>query len=214
MSSTFSKSSQASSDDPDTRLSLIEQAKKDIPSAWEIVYTVYTPLIRRWAKGNGVTCPFELENVTQEVFAKLAKNLKQYQDRADGGSFRGWLRVITRNHIFTNHLGDSSLKTVGGSEWHRRVNEIPFDNEAINSLLDSVSSAKPDEKSLIFSKIVAYVDFRFRKQKRQRIVFRRVILEEHSPSEVAKDLGVSVNVIYQLKSRILAQIREFFKDLV
>ena len=214
MSSSFSITPEPPDDGPDTQLSLIEQAKRDNPSAWEIVYTLYTPLIRRWARGNGVTCPFELENVVQDVFTKLAKNLKQYQDRADSGSFRGWLRVITRNHIFTNHLGNPSLKTVGGSEWHRRLNEIPFDNETINSLLDSVSSDSPDEKNLIFRKIVTWVDLRYRNQKRQRIVFRRVILEEQSPNEVAKDLEVSVNVIYQIKSRILAQIREVFKDLV
>ena len=108
-----------------TRMSLIIQAQRDVPSAWELVFSLYTPLIRRWARGNGVRCPHELDNVTQEVFAKLHKSLRKYENRKSGGSFRGWLRRITRNHVYTNHFGEKMnvVKTIGGSEWHRMVND-------------------------------------------------------------------------------------------
>ncbi|MDG1874698.1 MAG: sigma-70 family RNA polymerase sigma factor [Mariniblastus sp.] len=214
MSSSFKTNQNALNSDPDTQMSLIEQAKNDLPSAWEIVYTLYAPLIRRWARSFGVTCPYELENIVQDVFTKIAKNLKQYQDRATGGSFRGWLRVITRNHIFTNRLGNSKLRTIGGSDWHQRLSEIPFNNKSLTSLLDTTNNDHTEETSVIFRNIVNWVDKRYQKQKRQKIVFRRVILEEQAPSEVAKELNVSVNVVYQLKSRILAQIREVFKDVI
>jgi RNA polymerase sigma factor (sigma-70 family) len=197
-------------------MSLIVQAQNNNPSAWELVYSLYTPLIRRWARRNGVRCSHELDNVTQEVFAKLAKNLRKFKDkRKSGGSFRGWLRRITRNHIYTNHFGEkvNSVKTVGGSEWHRMLNDIPFDNQTIKSLLDSVSE-DDDEKNMIFRKIVDWVEKTYRKKMRQRIVFKRVIIDERPPKEVAKDLNVSVNVIYQTKSRILAEIREVFGELV
>lgn len=198
----------------DTHMSLIEKAQRDEPSAWELVYTLYTPLIRRWARGIGIQCPHERENVSQEVFAKLVKNLRKFQRREDGGSFRGWLRMITKNHIITHHYGDRAMKTVGGSEWHRRVHEIPFGNQVLNSLLDSVSEDNPDEKSIVFRKIVAWVDSYYKKRKRYRIVFKRVIIQERPVREVAKDLNVSTNVIYQMKSRILAKIREVFTEIV
>lgn len=207
-------STDSSSGSLETQMSLIQQAQRDEPSAWELVYTLYAPLIRRWARGNGITCPHELENVSQDVFAKLVKNLRNFQHRKDSGSFRGWLRVITRNHVFTHLLGDSSLKTIGGSRWHRQLSEIPFGNKEINSLLDSVSEENPDENSLIFRKIVAWVDSHYKKRKRDRIVFRRIIIEERSVREVAQDLNVSTNVIYQIKSRMLAKIREVFNEIV
>lgn len=198
----------------DTQLSLIQQAQADEPSAWELVHTLYAPLIQRWARGNGIKCPHELENVCQDVFAKLVKNLRNFQHREKNGSFRGWLRVITRNHVFTHLLGDASLKTIGGTEWHRLLHEIPFGNKEINSLLDSVSEDNPDEESIIFRKIVAWVDSHYKKRKRDRIVFKRVIIEERPVREVAKDLNVTTNVIYQIKSRMLAKIREVFQEII
>lgn len=207
-------SSDSSHSSLDTQLSLIEQAQADEPSAWALVHTLYAPLIRRWARGNGIQCPHELDNVSQDVFAKLIKNIRNFQRRENGGSFRGWLRVITRNHVFTHHLGDTNLKTVGGTEWHRQLNEIPFDNKELNSLLDSVSEDNLDEKSIIFRKIVDWVDSNYKQRKRDRIVFKRVIIEERPVREVAKDLNVTTNVIYQIKSRMLAKIREVFNEII
>ncbi len=38
--------------------------------------------------------------------------------------------------------------------------------------------------------------------------FRRVVVEEQSPSEVAGALGVSVQAVYKAKSRVLRRLRQ------
>ncbi len=90
-----------SSSDLQTQMSLIEKAQANEPVAWEVVFRLYGPLIKRWARGNGVRCPHEIENICQEVFARIVKNLPSFQKRKKNGSFRGWLRVITRQTIST-----------------------------------------------------------------------------------------------------------------
>ena len=199
-----------SSSDLETRHSLIEKAKNNDSTAWEVVFTLYAPLIKRWARQCGVSCPHDVENVCQDVFAKIVKNLCSFQHRKSGGSFRGWLRVITRNHIFSQLMGNNDFQIVGGSKWQKQINEIPFNSQ--RSLFDSITDDHPDEKTLIFRRIMAWVDENFSEV--QRTVFRRVVLE-HSPArEVANDLNLTPNIVYQYKSRILKRIRDAYKELV
>jgi len=199
-----------SSSDMATRFSLIEQAKANESQAWEVVFSLYLPLIEKWSRSFGVSNPHDIENVCQDVFAKMVKNLYSFRHRETGGSFRGWLRVITRNHIYSHHLGNNHFQIVGGSNWQKRISEIPFDSRG--SLFDSTAENDPDEKSILFRRIMAWVDENYSDV--QRVVFRRVVLDQSPAREVANDLNLTPNIVYQYKCRILQRIREVFKDLV
>jgi RNA polymerase sigma-70 factor (ECF subfamily) len=192
-------------------MSLIEKAQANEPVAWEVVFRLYGPLIKRWARGNGVRCPHEIDNICQEVFARIVKNLRSFQKQKKNGSFRGWLRVITRNYIYTNYAGTSNLLTIGGPEWNHKLNQIPFDDR-VGSLLDSATDEHPDEASLIFQQIMAWVESEY--SPKQRSAFKSVVIDQRPAREVAEELKVSVNQVYQNKSRILARIREVFHELV
>ncbi len=198
------------SNDSGTRFSLIVKAKANESKAWEVVFSLYAPLIKGWARSCGVQCPYDVDNVCQEVFAKIVKSLYSFKHRETGGSFRGWLRVITRNHIYTHHMGNEQFQIVGGSNWQKRLCEIPFD--ANRSLFDSLSDEHPDEKALIFRRIMKWVDENH--SEIQCDVFRQVVLNQSPARDVANDLGINANIVYQYKSRILQRIREVFKDLV
>ena len=201
-----------SSSDLKTHMSLIEKAQSNEPVAWEVVFRLYAPLIKRWARGNGVQCPHEIENVCQEVFARIVKGLRSFQKRSNSGSFRGWLRVITRNYVYTNYIGTSNLRTVGGSHWQQQLDQLPFDNRSARSLLDSAADEHPDEVSVIFQQIIAWVESEY--SATQSLAFKRVVIDQRPAREVARDLDISVNIVYQNKSRILARIREVFQDLI
>lgn len=201
-----------SSSELNTRVSLIEQAQANEPVAWEIVFRLYAPLIKRWARSNGVHCPHEIENVCQEVFTRIVKSLCTFRKQENKGSFRGWLRVITRNYVYTNYILNSNLRTVGGSEWHQHLNQIPFDQTSYNSLLESEENEHPDEASLLFQQIMAWVDSEYSAEK--RTAFKRVVIDQRPAREVAEDLNISINIVYQNKSRILSRIREVFGELI
>ncbi len=179
-------------------------------SAWEVVFSLYAPLINRWTRQCGVTCAHDIENICQDVFAKIVKSLRSFKRRESGGSFRGWIRVITRNHIYSQLMGNNDFHIVGGSKWQQQINEIPFNSS--RSLFDSITDDHPDEKTLIFRRIMAWVDENYSEV--QRTIFRRVVLEQSPAREVANDLNLTPNIVYQNKSRILKRIRDVFKELV
>ncbi len=197
----------------ETRLSLIDLARRDEPEAWKVVTGIYAPLIRHWAWKKGVRCPHELDNIIQEVFKRVYHRLDSFTKKDGKGSFRGWLRTITHNFIYSNHLGQPQLKTIGGSSWQERLSQIPGDDPSSGSLLDSVSGDKlPLESNLIFRRIMDWVESEYTPT--QKTAFTGVVIDQRPARDVAEDLKISVNVVYQTKCRILARIREVFKDLV
>ncbi len=206
----MSELTDSSSINMNTNPNLIRQAQANESSAWEVVFALYAPLIKAWATQSGVSCPHEAENVCQEVFTKIVKNLRSFK-HDENGSFRGWLRVITRNHILSYHLGNTNFQTVGGSKWHHRLTQIPF-RSAEKSLFDSVSDDDLDEKTIIFRQIMEWIKTNY-SLKHQK-VFHRVVIDQAPAREVAEELNLTTNIVYQYKSRILARIRQVFKDLV
>jgi len=196
----------------DSEQTLIEKLKAKDPIAWESLYEHYAPMICRWAKRNGVTCPHEQENIVQDVFTKVIKNIGTFRRLEDRGSFPGWLFTITRNHIRTARK--SKLATVGGSSWQRRLDEIPFPR--INSQrFDSgfeFQQKQLDKKSEFVSAIFAWIDERYKSKNRNKAVLKDLLMDDKSAHEVARDHNVTTNVIYQIKSRMVAQIREVFES--
>ncbi len=195
----------------DTHNSLIECAKLDDKLAWDKIFALYSPLIKFWAQQEGVQDKHEIENVCQEVLARMFNSLSTFSKPNGRGSFRGWIRVITRNYIVTKRMGKSPI-IIGGSAWHRRMNEYAITAKGEDELLDSVSTHHaPEEKSFVFRKIMNWVEQEYSEEKNQ--MFRSVVIDQRPPKDVAKDFNVSTNVVYQNKSRILARIRAVYKDL-
>src|SRR3954466_14498766 len=79
-----------------TSPSLLEQLRQpDDQQAWARFVRLYTPLIYRWARQQGLP-PAEVADLVQGVFAALVPKLREFAyDR--GKSFRGWLRAVAVN---------------------------------------------------------------------------------------------------------------------
>jgi len=194
-------------------MSLIESAKADEPEAWQVVTDLYSPLIGYWAWRKGVKCPHEQENVIQEVFKRVYHKLDTFTKEEGNGGFRGWLRTITHNYIYSNQLGSSRLQTIGGSDWHEVLNQMAGDQPSVGSLLDSISDDSSSvESGLIFRRIMTWVKNEY--SLKQTDAFTSVVIDQRPARDVAEDLEISVNMVYQTKCRILARIRKVFKDLV
>lgn len=191
---------------------LIEQVKANDPTAWELLYELYSPLIGQCAKSNGVSCPHERENVVQDVFTKLIKSIGNYKDLEGRGSFPGWLCTITRNHVLT--MRNRGMATVGGSSWQKRIDAIPFPKNPTAQRFDSVWERQQkhvEQKTKVVSKIFDWIDQRYKSKNRNKAVLKDLLMDEKSANEVAQDHNVTTNVIYQIKSRMVAQIREMFE---
>lgn len=78
-----------------TRASLLHRLHDwEDGKSWDEFYGLYRKLVHGFARRSGLTHE-EAEEVTQDVFARVAKTIGTYQSRGKG-SFRGWLMTLTR----------------------------------------------------------------------------------------------------------------------
>ncbi len=193
----------------ETNMSLILRAQTGDPTAWNRIVNLYTPLIDYWIRQRGIS-GHDLENIRQEVFVRLAKSLTRFS-KSEGGSFRGWLRTITGN-LINNRSRDREPPGMGGTVAQQMIQEIESNLPELHSLFDTLSKDHPVETKIIFGRIMDWIATHHSPQ--QATVFRKLVLEGQSPAEIAREMNISVNIVYQTKSRILARVRDAFADIV
>src|SRR6516165_11093870 len=82
-----------------TSVSLLDRLKAARPDAsdWNRLQGIYLPLISRWL-GRVPGLGDEADDLSQEVFVVVVRELPRFQRRREG-SFRAWLRRVTVNKI-------------------------------------------------------------------------------------------------------------------
>lgn len=189
-----------------TSMGLINRAIESDPTAWERMVYLYTPLIEYWAFQRGAS---DIENIRQEVLTRLYKALGHFEKRQNG-SFRGWLHTIT-NNLINKTFGKQQPIARGGDYYDWLNNQVSGD-KAMNLMFDSVTESDNIENSILYRRIMDWVRTNYSEEKTN--IFVSVVVHQRKPSDVASELGISPNVVYQTKSRILADIRREFHNLV
>jgi len=66
--------------------------------AWGEFARLYTPLIYRYARQTGLQ-DADASLVTQDVLVTVARTIHRFEYNRSSGSFRGWLKVVTRSRL-------------------------------------------------------------------------------------------------------------------
>jgi RNA polymerase sigma-70 factor, ECF subfamily len=189
-----------------TSSSLLVRVKSLNQAAWERLIGLYNPLVYRWCRRSQLQGPDAID-IGQEVFAAVFRKIGEFQ-HGRPGSFRKWLRTITRNKV-TDFLRRQQrhVEAAGGSSALMRLQEVP---EEVNDDGDIVP-AKVD-KAILFQRALQLVQCEFEERTWQ--AFWRVIVEDEKPAAVAKELAMSRNAVYLAKSRIIRRLREEYSELL
>ena len=102
-----------------TSPSLLAGVSEKDPAAWQMLVNIYGPLVLFWIRRQGVSA-HDAVDVAQDVFLAVATSISRFR-REPGGSFRGWLWVITRNHVarYFRSRADNVAAVGGSAAWHR-----------------------------------------------------------------------------------------------
>jgi RNA polymerase sigma-70 factor (ECF subfamily) len=187
-----------------TPLSLLERVRARNPEAWHRLVQIYRPLVLSWCAQARVD-PTDAEDVAQEVFAAAAAALDRFHRDRPGDTFRGWLRVITRNQIlllFRRNQGRT--QAAGGSDAWQNL-------QAIADPLPG-PGAEAAEVGQLYMRAMELVRGEFEERTWQ--AFWLTVIEDREPSAVALELNMTPNNIRQAKSRVLRRLREEVGDLL
>ena len=126
-----------------TSSSLLDRVKVRDEAAWRRLVSVYGHLVLYWCRCAGIRREDRVD-VCQEVFRAVAVNIDGFRHDQPGGTFRGWLRTITRSKV-VDHFRRQNRQPVaiGGSVAHERFLAIP-DCDA-----SSIPEAGDQEKAIL-----------------------------------------------------------------
>lgn len=205
MNSNGSDNSLSSKNDQRTSKSLIAKVQQDDPQAWERLVNLYSPLVYFWCRESGLPTP-DLNDVFQEVFHTLAKNISKFQP-IEKGTFRGWLRTMTRNKI-NDHFRKNGRepKPTGGTEALHYLEQFP-DNplQKTDSSCQAISSNEKEIYQGVLSQALASVREKFAEQTWK--AFWMVVVDGRETADVAKDLSMKPGTVRVAKSRVLKRLR-------
>jgi RNA polymerase sigma-70 factor (ECF subfamily) len=189
-----------------TSSSLLARAKARQAEAWQRLVQLYGPLVYQWCRRSSLQAE-DAADVGQEVFAAVAKHIDGFRRDRPGDSFRGWLWQITRNKIY-DHLRRQQGQAVGqgGSEAQQRLNQIPEqppDDLTCTSPLHPHLAVKRRAIDLVRASV----------EPRIWEAFWQITVNGRPATDVAAELGVGVQVVYDAKYRVRRKMRQELEGL-
>ena len=192
------------SDLPPTRRSLLSRLKDwDQKDAWREFFDTYWRLIYDVARKSGLDDQ-HAQDAVQETMVSVAAEMPGFRYDPKTGSFKGWLRTITRRRI-----ADQLRK-----RYVRR--ELDHVDAAMTQIQEEIESARNETPALN-----ALWDEQWRTHMmdaamgriRQTVrpahfqLFELTVLKGCPLAEVAKSLGISLPMAYVIRHRIGKQLK-------
>lgn len=183
-----------------TRLTLLQQASGGDESAWRRVVAIYQPLIRGWLVGRGVEAR-DADDLAQDVMAQVVQRLPRFDHAGRTGSFRAWLRTIAVRRAFA-YRDARRLRTAptGGSEFLQHLHELE------DSTSDAAVAWDAEHNRHVYRRLFEFMEQEF--EPKTILAFRRLVVDEAKPADVAAETGMTVAAVYMAKSRVLARLRQ------
>ena len=119
---------------------LVEGIRAHDEQAWARFVDEYSPLVYVWCRHCDLQ-PADALDVSQQVFQAVSRSISTFTRRSGGGSFRGWLFIITRN-LIRNYLTRTlrGPRPQGGTSIQIRLLQEPdlVDEESLSGTSSAV----------------------------------------------------------------------------
>jgi RNA polymerase sigma-70 factor (ECF subfamily) len=186
-----------------TSESLLDGLRAGRPASWRRLIDLYEPLVRRWCRRDGLT-EGDIDDAWHEVFLTLMDHVGGFE-RRKAGAFRCWLRTITRRKVIDMRRQAARSGTAAGSDDRLMcLAAVPSFDWSREDDIESVGVLYRRALELLRK------DFAERTWR----AFWGVVIEGRSPADVAADLGLTRNAVFQAKARVLNRLREEFEDFI
>lgn len=189
-----------------TSLSLLRRACARDQDAWRQLVHLYGPLVHRWCKRAGLQ-EEDIGDVFQETFRAVARELASFRPTRSTGSFRCWLRAITRTKL-ADHFRQRIHQQPGqgGTDAQRQLANI------IDPLPAEDDTEAPTENVLVIRRALDLIKPEFTAP--NWTAFWKVALEGRSAVEVAEQLNLNPQAVRQANYRIRRRLRLVLQDLL
>lgn len=164
------------------------------PRAWEEFHARYFELIRNFARRRGQQAA-DCDDVAQEVLLSLSKAMPGFQYDPSKGKFRSYLKTVTIRAVFKK-----SCQKRGAVD----LEHIEEATQAAERDVEIEAAWEEEWRQYHLRQAMVTIAAEFGEADRQ--AFQRYAVAGQDARAVAEELGLSVDQVYQAKSRILRRL--------
>lgn len=184
----------------ETRASLLLRLRdlRDEES-WREFVDLYGPFIKRYLRAVGLSQE-DASDLAQEILQIVVTHVTGFDYDPAKGSFRGWLRKVTRNRVWRFFRERQRVPAApGGTTALEALNRLPDDGE-----MDEAWEREWRKRRLE----AAMEKARLKVKPQTWEAFELAVLSGLPPETVAAKLRTSVGQVYVSKSRVIKRLRE------
>lgn len=178
-----------------THITLLGKLGEDEnPAAWDEFCDRYGELIRSFARRQGLQTA-DCDDVLQDVLVALSGSMRRFEYDPAKGKFRSYLKTITLRAVFRKFR---QKQRAGGQGLDEGVDADAHDDAETDQRWED------EWRQHHLRQAMRTIDAEF--SDADRAAFRLYALGERSAKDTAEALGISVDSVYQAKSRITARL--------
>ncbi len=187
-----------------TRYSLLSRLKDwDDNESWRVFFETYWRLIYAMALRAGLTRT-EAQEVVQETIICVAKDIQKFKRDRRLGSFKGWLRNLTRWRIADQVRKRTRLPRGGDNDAQSDFQP----SDAAPDLPDDHDEAEWEEEWQSHLLRTAMQRVKSHVPEEQYQLFDFYVVKQWPVSRITQTMGVSANRVYLAKYRIARLVRK------
>jgi RNA polymerase sigma-70 factor (ECF subfamily) len=188
-----------------TRPSLLFRVRTwEDSTSWEEFHRLYRKLVYGLARRSGLPHA-DAEDVTQDVFKRVAETIHEFESNPERGSFRGWLMNLTRWRIADKY----SSRPKGEQHSERKHDDTAGPRTStIDRVPDGADADIEWEKEWQHHLLDAACERIARRVKaRHYQVFDLYVRQQWPVLKVAGELGINPASVYLIGHRLTKQLR-------
>lgn len=205
-----------------TRQTLLERVRDaSNHDAWRDFFGVYEPLlvgyVRKHTGDRGMNfSEIDVQETVQEIFIKLYKALPSFELDYGRGRFRSWLWRITVNAILDRNPARKAYRRAqAAGEDPERARPRVHDEGEVDLRHVSAPAADADAewdrayRGAILRKVLEAARDQIEPTNPNKWAsFERHALQGRPAADVARELGINANLVYQNSARVLQTVRK------
>lgn len=188
-----------------TSTSMLAGLRARDDAAWQRMVDLYGPLVYSWCRRSGISDE-DAKDAVQQVFTRVLTGINTFRKDRPADTFRGWLRVITRNVLvdFARLRQHGAVAAGGTAAWERL--------ESLSAPTDDDSGTEIDGASGdLMARALRVIKSEFPPNAFQ--AFQLTVLQGLNATEAARRLQSTPAAVRKAKSRILHRLRQELGDL-
>lgn len=191
----------------ETSLSLLERVRGDgTDEAWQKFTGVYSALLRSWLMRFEVGST-DAEDLVQDIFLTLSRELRNFEHSGRTGAFRNWLRCILV-HRLRDYWRSRKYRpaAIGGSTWAQELGNLADESSDVSREWNLAHDQH------VMARILESVRPHFEPKTWE--AFHRQVFGGQRADAVAEELGMPLNSVYVARSRVLSALRREADGLI